>query len=118
MYEYQIIQVDKIKDGDTFVMTLDLGFGLTSTLNIRLADIDTPEIRTDPGTLARAYSATWFLAHEPHDIRVRTFRATVHSQGVADAKFGRWLGSVWCDDCAHTLAGDLITNGHEKGSLS
>lgn len=118
MYEYQITRVDKIKDGDTFVMTLDLGFGLTSTLNVRLAGIDTPEMRTDPGTLARAYSATWFLAHQPHDLRVRTVKATVRSQGVADAKFGRWLGAVWCEHCQHVLAEDLKTNGHEKEPLS
>jgi hypothetical protein len=114
MYEYQIISVEKVKDGDTFVLVLDLGFGLASTLNVRLAEIDTPEMRTDPGTLARGYSATWLLTHIGHDLRIRTFKATHTSSGLADAKFGRWLGAIRCEACAHDLATDLRMNGHVK----
>ena len=42
-YIYKILSVDKIIDGDTVDLTLDLGFGITKKDRYRLDDIDTPE---------------------------------------------------------------------------
>ena len=44
-YRFRILSY-RIIDGDSIVADLDLGLGITTTENIRLADIDAPEIRT------------------------------------------------------------------------
>ena len=46
MYEYKAI-VDRVVDGDTIDVDIDLGFSTTLTKQrVRLAGIDTPESRT------------------------------------------------------------------------
>jgi micrococcal nuclease len=46
MYHYKIKKINRIIDGDTVDLDIDLGFGITSTQRIRLKDIDAPEIRS------------------------------------------------------------------------
>ena len=41
-YLYNAV-VNRVKDGDTLVVTLDLGFGISFTIDMRLEGIDTPE---------------------------------------------------------------------------
>lgn len=42
MYEYKA-KVIRCIDGDTFEVNVDVGFSITITTKLRLADIDTPE---------------------------------------------------------------------------
>jgi len=44
MYQYKAT-IERIVDGDTIDVTVDLGFFLTSRMRIRLRGLDTPEIR-------------------------------------------------------------------------
>lgn len=44
----------RVVDGDTFVIRVDLAFGVSYTATIRLADLDTPELRTAEGKAAKA----------------------------------------------------------------
>ncbi len=44
LYTYRILSVDRVVDGDTIDLTLDLGFYLTKRLRVRMADYDAPEI--------------------------------------------------------------------------
>ncbi|OQY21366.1 MAG: hypothetical protein B6I34_07475 [Anaerolineaceae bacterium 4572_32.1] len=44
MYQYQAT-VERVVDGDTIYVTVDLGFFLTSMMKLRLRGVDTPEIR-------------------------------------------------------------------------
>lgn len=46
MYKYKIKNIERVIDGDTVDVNIDLGFGITISHRIRLKDIDTPEIRT------------------------------------------------------------------------
>ncbi len=46
MYTYFVKSVDRIVDGDTIDISIDLGFDLTKKERVRLAGIDTPETRT------------------------------------------------------------------------
>ena len=46
MYTYFVKSVDRIVDGDTVDISIDLGFSLTKKERVRLAGIDTPEKRT------------------------------------------------------------------------
>ena len=45
-YNFRVISVDKIVDGDTIDVTLDLGFSICKSERIRVAGVDTPEKRT------------------------------------------------------------------------
>ena len=46
MYEYRVKKVNKIVDGDTIDVDIDLGFDVSFSSRVRLAGIDTPESRT------------------------------------------------------------------------
>ena len=46
MYEYRIHEVDRVVDGDTIDVTVDLGFDILYKTRVRLYGINTPETRT------------------------------------------------------------------------
>ena len=45
-FVYQVTSIEKIIDGDTIDVTLDLGFDVCTRQRVRLLGIDTPESRT------------------------------------------------------------------------
>jgi endonuclease YncB( thermonuclease family) len=52
MYQYKAT-LNRVIDGDTVNLTIDLGFRLTYTANCRLAGINAPEMNTDEGKTAK-----------------------------------------------------------------
>jgi endonuclease YncB( thermonuclease family) len=50
--------VVRIHDGDTALVTLDLGFGINYTISCRFYGINAPELSTDAGKLARDHLAS------------------------------------------------------------
>jgi len=46
MYQYKVKKINKIIDGDTIDLDIDLGFGVTLSHRIRLKDINAAETRT------------------------------------------------------------------------
>ena len=46
MYQYKVKTVDKVVDGDTVDVTIDLGFSILHKIRVRLYGINTPESRT------------------------------------------------------------------------
>ena len=45
-YNFRVVKINRVVDGDTIDVTIDLGFDLTKKERVRLAGIDTPESRT------------------------------------------------------------------------
>ena len=45
-YNFRVVSIDKVVDGDTIDVTIDLGFDLFKKERVRVAGIDTPEKRT------------------------------------------------------------------------
>ena len=87
MYTYFVKSVDRVVDGDTIDISIDLGFDLTKKERVRLAGIDTPETRTkNPKEKEMGYQATEFL--EMH--LMEATKLTVKTE--KDGKFGRMLG--------------------------
>ena len=90
MYEYKVKSVERVVDGDTVDVILDLGFGLFKKERVRIAGIDTPEKRTRNdkekmlGYDATHFAEEWFSS--PGDIIVRTSK---------DGKYGRMLGHFY-----------------------
>ena len=46
MYQYKIKKFNRVIDGDTVDLDIDLGFSLTISHRVRLKDINAPETRT------------------------------------------------------------------------
>ena len=118
MYEYKVKSVERVIDGDTVDVILDLGFGLFKKERVRVAGIDTPEKRTRDkrekklGYDATHYAELWFGAE--YDIVVKTEK---------DGKYGRMLGWFWRgDQCFnHKIIDDgyaLPYDGGTKNDMS
>ena len=45
-YNFRVIKVNRVVDGDTIDVTIDLGFDLNKKERVRIAGVDTPEKRT------------------------------------------------------------------------
>ena len=45
-YNFRVTKINRVIDGDTIDVTLDLGFSLTKKERVRIAGVDTPEKRT------------------------------------------------------------------------
>ena len=94
MYEYAC-KVDRVIDGDTCDVTLDLGFKILHKCRVRLYGIDTPESRTRNkdekarGLLAKAYLVDAIDSGDKVVIQTKL----KDSKG----KFGRVLGDVVVD---------------------
>ena len=93
MYEYNCT-IDRVVDGDTIDVILDLGFSVLYKSRVRLFGIDTPESRTrNKDEKARGKMASKYLedAVNSGDVVIRT--ELKDSRG----KFGRGLGTVVVD---------------------
>jgi endonuclease YncB( thermonuclease family) len=93
-YAYRISAVEKVTDGDTFWLRLDVGFRETLLVDCRLDGWDCPE--TNRGSdyekqqakVAKQVTAD-FLTNVPTDAVL-----WVRTEKDPD-DFGRWLGDVW-----------------------
>ena len=90
LYSYKATVI-RILDGDSVVLSADLGFKVFIEIPVRLAHIDTPELRSsDEGEAARAMEAKQKLIEllaDPNVI-IRSFKP------FKGDKFGRWLVEI------------------------
>mgnify|MGYP003120858004 FL=1 len=95
MYEYSC-KVEKVVDGDTIDVILDLGFDILYKSRVRLYGIDTPESRTrNKDEKARGKMAGAFLKEA-----IESGEKVVIQTKLKDSKgkYGRVLGEVVVDD--------------------
>jgi micrococcal nuclease len=107
MYEYAC-KVERVVDGDTIDVVLDLGFDVSFKSRVRLYGIDTPESRTrDLDEKARGKMATAFLKEA-----IDSGEKVVIQTKLKDSrgKFGRVLGDVIVDGI--NINQELITNNY------
>ena len=45
-YNFRVVEINRVLDGDTIDVTIDLGFDLFKKERVRVAGVDTPEKRT------------------------------------------------------------------------
>jgi len=94
MYEYSC-EVDRVVDGDTVDVVLDLGFDILYRSRVRLYGIDTPESRTrDKDEKVRGKLAGSFLKEA-----IDNGNKVIIETKLKDSKgkFGRVLGNVIID---------------------
>ena len=95
MYEYSC-KVERVVDGDTCDVVLDLGFDILYRSRVRLYGIDTPESRTrNKDEKARGKMAGAFLKEAIEDGEKVVIQTKLKD---SKGKYGRVLGDVVVDD--------------------
>lgn len=85
MFEY-LARVDRVVDGDTIDIAIDLGFSLHYKTRVRLSGIDTAEKNTELGKQVKEYTKSVL---EGKSFRIQTTKPD---------KYGRILGELFLPD--------------------
>ena len=102
-FKYRVSSLEKVGDGDTIDVNIDLGFDVCTKQRVRLLGIDTPESRTRDleekkfGLLSKKKLKEWCLkavASEKDDIEIELRCPEADSRG----KFGRVLAEIWVSE--------------------
>ena len=103
-YKYNAKIID-LYDGDTVTALVDLGFNITVKKKLRLAYIDTPEIRgeeREEGLKSKYYLENLILNK---DVMIETLKDKT-------GKYGRLLAVIYLDDL--NINEHLILEGYAK----
>lgn len=112
MYEYTA-KLDRVVDGDTLDLIIDMGFKMTTNQRIRLAGINTPETygqKHDSEEYKAGIKAKDFvvkrLSENENTVRIETSKLT--------GKYGRYIGVIWLTDNDISLNDELVQKGFAK----
>ena len=113
-YNFRVTSIDRVLDGDTIDVTIDLGFDLYKKERVRVAGVDTPEKRTrDLEEKELGIDATNWLKEKldgaiagDDDLVIRT--ELVGGMG----KYGRLLGWLYIGDSELSLNEIMIEEGY------
>ena len=110
-YNFRVIEINKVLDGDTIDVTIDLGFDLYKKERVRIAGVDTPEKRTrNLEEKALGIDATNWLEEKLEGTDNLMVRTELGSG--ASGKYGRLLGWLYVDDEAVSLNEQMIAEGY------
>ena len=113
-YNFRVVSIDKVLDGDTIDVTIDLGFDLYKKERVRIAGVDTPEKRTrNLEEKELGIDATNWLKKELEDVLAGDDELIVRTElhgGVG--KYGRLLGWLYVGDEELSLNEQMITQGY------
>ena len=113
-YNFRVTKIDRVVDGDTIDVTIDLGFDLYKKERVRVAGVDTPEKRTrDKEEKELGIDATnWLKAKLTETIKgdEELIIRTELKGGVG--KYGRLLGWLYIGDADISLNEQMITEGY------
>ena len=96
-YNFRVTKIDKVLDGDTIDVTIDLGFDLYKKERVRIAGVDTPEKRTrDLEEKALGIDATNWLKKKLEDTIAGEDELSIRTELVGGmGKYGRLLGWLY-----------------------
>ena len=106
MYHYKVISIERVVDGDTVDVILDLGFSLFTKQRVRILGINTPELRSkdlaekERAFLAKQFAEEWFASGE---FTIRTTK---------DDKYGRILGDFQKEGGGESYSEAVLREGH------
>ena len=112
-YNFRVVSIDKVLDGDTIDVTIDLGFDLYKKERVRVAGVDTPEKRTrDLEEKALGLDATYWLKKKLEDTISGEDELTIRTELVGGmGKYGRLLGWLYIGDAELSLNEQMIDEG-------
>lgn len=89
MYTYKL-NITSIYDGDTLNGVVDLGFNIRMDIKVRLARVNTPELRTkDPDEKVAGYAARDWLREF-----CEKYKDGLLVKTTGKGKYGRWIGEL------------------------
>ena len=113
-YNFRVTEINRVVDGDTIDVTIDLGFDLFKKERVRVAGVDTPEKRTrDLEEKALGIDATNWLKKKLEDTIDGDEELTIRTElkgGVG--KYGRLLGWLYIGDEIVSLNEQMIDEGY------
>ena len=113
-YNFRVTKINRVIDGDTIDVTLDLGFSLTKKERVRIAGVDTPEKRTrNLEEKELGIDATNWLKDKIKDTLTGDDELTIRTELVGGVgKYGRLLGWLYVGDDDYSLNEQMITEGY------
>jgi micrococcal nuclease len=106
MYNYKIKKINKVVDGDTVDLDIDLGFGITITQRVRLKGINAAETKTlnleekTKGLVAKEWLKTQLSKNG--EWTIQTFK---------EDKYGRILGVLHYDNDSISVNQKMLNEG-------
>ena len=114
-YNFRVVKINRVVDGDTIDVTIDLGFDLYKKERVRVAGVDTPEKRTrNLEEKALGIDATNWLKKKLEDtIAGDGDELTIRTELVGGmGKYGRLLGWLYINEDLVSLNEQMIEEGY------
>ena len=113
-YNFRVVKIDKVVDGDTIDVTIDLGFDLYKKERVRIAGVDTPEKRTrDLEEKALGLDATYWMKKQLEDTIAGDEELIIRTElKGGTGKYGRLLGWLYVGEDNVSLNEQMITEGY------
>ena len=113
-YNFRVVKINRVVDGDTIDVTIDLGFDLLKKERVRIAGVDTPEKRTrDKEEKVLGIDATNWMKSKLEGAIKGGEELTIRTElkgGVG--KYGRLLGWLYINDDVVSLNEQMIKEGY------
>ncbi len=113
-YNFRVTEINRVVDGDTIDVTIDLGFDLYKKERVRVAGIDTPEKRTrDLEEKALGIDATNWLKDKLEDTIAGDEELTIRTELKGGmGKYGRLLGWLYIGEDTVSVNEIMIDEGY------
>ena len=113
-YNFRVVEINRVLDGDTIDVTIDLGFDLFKKERVRVAGVDTPEKRTrDLEEKELGIDATEWLKAKLEGALAGDDDLVIRTELVGGVgKYGRLLGWLYLGDASVSLNEMMIEEGY------
>ena len=113
-YNFRVVKINRVVDGDTIDVTIDLGFDLFKKERVRVAGVDTPEKRTrNLEEKALGIEATNWMKEKLEGAIAGEDELSVRTELVGgQGKYGRLLGWLYIGDESLSLNEQMIEEGY------
>ena len=113
-YNFRVVKINRVVDGDTIDVTIDLGFDLTKKERVRIAGVDTPEKRTrNKEEKALGIDATNWMKEKLNAAIKGDDELTIRTELVGGmGKYGRLLGWLYVGEGDVSLNEEMIGEGY------
>ena len=113
-YNFRCLEINRVLDGDTIDVTIDLGFDLYKKERVRVAGVDTPEKRTrNLEEKELGIHATDWLKDKLEGAIAGDCDLIIRTELVGGVgKYGRLLGWLYVGDAEQSLNEQMIDEGY------
>lgn len=113
MYEYTATVI-KVVDGDTVHAMVDVGFSIRVGMSLRLLGINSPELSTPEGKVAR--TALELLLHFEPGLGMAPL-TVIRTERDKTEKYGRFLATLWRGSDGTWIGHEFVPTGSSLNQL-